>query len=135
VWRSRNTAVYLHSPQREAHEIRWLAAICRAFGYGPWAVAPAYWIAQESRVNETKAARRADWEAEDRQAMEHVEEMLLQSRIADSAQRLNVGAWDPAFIAAIRSVRPRGFIGHHAIQFLADPVLLDGVTWDDVAAW
>lgn len=135
VWRSRSTAVYLHSPQREAHEIRWLAAICRAYGYGPWAVAPAYWIAQESRVNEEKLARQADWEAEDRQAMERVEEMLLQAHIAESARRLNVGTWDAAFLAAIRQVRPRGFIGQHAVQFLADPVMLDGVTWDDLDGW
>lgn len=135
VWRSRNTAVYLYSPQREAHEVRWLAAICRAYGYGPWAVAPAYWIAKESRVNEEEVARQADWEAEDRQAMEQVEEMLLQTRIADSARRLNVGTWDPAFLTAIRQVRPRGSLGHHAIQFLADPILLDGVTWDDLAGW
>lgn len=135
VWRSRNTAVYLYSPQREAHEVRWLAAICRAYGYGPWAVAPAYWIAKESRVNEEEVARQADWEAEDRQAMEQVEEMLLQTRIADSARRLNVGAWDPGFLAAIRQVRPRGSIGPHAIQFLGDPLLLDGVTWDDLAGW
>lgn len=135
VWRSRNTAVYLYSPQREAREIQWLAAICRAYGYGPWAVAPAYWIALESRVNEEKVARQADWEAEDRQAMDHVEEMLLQARIADSARRLNVGAWDPAFLAAIRQVRPRGSMMHHAIQFLADPVLRDAVTWDDLDGW
>lgn len=132
VWRSRYTAVFLHSPQGEAREIQWLAALCRAYGYGPWAVAPAYWIAQESRVNEERVARQAEWETEDRQAMDHVEELLLQARIADSARRLNVGAWDPAFLAAIRQVRPRGSMMPHAIQFLADPVLLDGVTWDDL---
>lgn len=133
LWRSRNTLVYLKSPIRNSPELQQLAALCRAYGYGPWAVAAAYWIAHENLVKEEMLRDWPDVRPEYRQVTEEIQEMLCQGRSQEYAQRLNVIAWDPRFIEEIRKVKPREFIGHHAAEFMDDKVLIDAMTWEEVA--
>lgn len=133
VWRSRNTLVYLRSPIRNSPEIQQLAALCRTYGYGPWAVAAAYWIAYENRAKEEMLRDWPDVGPEYRQVTAEIQDMLWQGRSQEYAQRLNVIAWDPRFIEEVRKVKPREFIGHHASEFMDDQVLIDAMTWEEAA--
>lgn len=132
VWRSRYTMVYLKSPIRHSPEMQRLAELCQAYGYGPWAVAPAYWIAYENRRKEEMMQAWPDVGRENRKATEDIQEMLLEGRIVDHAQRLNVVAWDSRFIEEVRKLKPREFIGHQAFEFMGDDLLRDQLTWDEV---
>lgn len=131
LWRSRNTLVYLRSPIRNSPEIQQLAALCRTYGYGPWAVAAAYWIAYENRAKEEMLRDWPDVRPEYRQVTAEIQDMLWQGRSQEYAQRLNVIAWDPRFIEEVRKVKPREFIGHHASEFMDDKVLIDAMTWEE----
>ncbi|MCZ7635500.1 MAG: hypothetical protein M5U12_05275 [Verrucomicrobia bacterium] len=132
LWRSRNTLVYLKSPIRNSPEIQQLAALCRTYGYGPWAVAAAYWLAHDNLVKEEMLRDWPEVPPDYRPVTEEIQEMLWQGRSQEYAQRLNVIAWDPLFIEEVRKVKPREFIGHHASEFMDDKVLIDAMTWEEV---
>jgi hypothetical protein len=96
-------------------------------------VAAAYWIAHENRAKEEMLRDWPDVRPEYRQVTEEIQEMLCEGRSQEYAQRLNVIAWDPRFLEEVRKVKPGEFIGHHASEFMDDQVLIDAMTWEDVA--
>lgn len=132
VWRSRHATVYLKSPIRHSPELQQLAALCRAYGYGPWAVSPAYWIAVEHDRHERMMRDWPDVGEENRRLTMEIWGSLLEGTIAELAQRLNVVAWDPRFIDEVKKVRPSSYIGYQASEFLGDNVLRDQLTWDEL---
>jgi hypothetical protein len=129
--------LYLTTPARGTEAFAQIEALCREYGYGPWAVGPAYTFAWEMAAFDRMQAAFASGDNGERSRE------LLAVVEADQSERLVSSLFDaygvadlPAdFLTAARRVQPVVFFGHDwEAWHQRGEELLDALSWEEAQA-
>lgn len=124
--------LYLTSPARGTEAFAQIEALCREYGYGPWAVGPAYHYAWDMAAMDRLMSGSAS-ETNDGPA---VFKALISEQLVIRKFRVYGDAGVPAdFLAAVGKVRPAVFFGHSwEGGHQRGEALLDALSWEEVEA-
>lgn len=101
--------MYLTSPARGTEALAQIEVLCRQYGYGPWAVGPAYHYAWDMAAMDRLMSGSGSEANEGQQMFKAV----ISDEVAKSRFWVYGDAWVPAdFLAALAKVRPTVFFGH-----------------------
>lgn len=129
--------LYLTTPARGTEAFAQIEALCREYGYGPWAVGPAYTFAWEMAAFDRFQAVVASGENADqaRELMAMAEAGQSNQIVSGFFRAYGVEELPPGFLIAARRVQPVVFFGHDwETTPQREEEMLDALSWEEAEA-